>query len=754
MPTLRLRTPKLLAPLDRRPRDIEALPALKHHVPLKPISRSPLCSRTRLRRERLSWGSPRTGPLTTKGGSEESGSSSSQSSIDLEDEGEDEGDVHDRASGERHLKFESSAEDDLVGQHFNVKSRIRHIPPIHRSAHNPDVEPINRASDRLSTEKARNSHCEGKATDMNYTKEPVDSQSFMKWNNAQQGVTKNNEIPIIPNSKEEKNNEGQPTEPETEISHGTTFSMNYDQSIIAIACTEENCRNDLQHIKQTERTMKDSHVDNSISHMEDVKFQTAEERTESFTSAVNLPQSNMDPKRDERMLKALKPVRGKERRTSTTCERRANIQTNQQSFNILAHKDQSILNSNKSKGSPKYSSLSTQVKDKTRKSPEQIINVETVTKVKSKFKSVKGAHCSIGTPSPRKKVTDHAQSKRSNPDKLSSNRAQKHPAVRELKGTQQVKRPGLAGTPRSKSAVDFITYNDMFQQIQSGDEGPAIYEMFAGPIYDNLRVSSSCDKVKDRQVQSAKVTHRPLKQAPSKLRRSPAERMVVSAKSKPKLASSRVKPHLTSVSRKDPHKVKSVTKLDGHREAELVLSKDDDIGHNSAQEGAEDHLSTIEESLPGYGSDTFKSDDKTLTRAAASSHPEDYSHIHMDMQEKNGNSLRGKPNRPAPDPVFSQSPQQPKINTWTSSSSSSHTVVSPVYQKFLDEVGDGPLTDDLLQCLAEELISLDERDVSIGPCSEVLEPSREKTNRGDDPVSGRNTFPEVKSCYYNSIIWP
>uniref|UniRef100_A0A8C8F893 Mitogen-activated protein kinase kinase kinase 19 n=1 Tax=Oncorhynchus tshawytscha TaxID=74940 RepID=A0A8C8F893_ONCTS len=57
----------------------------------------------------------------------------------------------------------------------------------------------------------------------------------------------------------------------------------------------------------------------------------------------------------------------------------------------------------------------------------------------------------------------------------------------------------------------------------------------------------------------------------------------------------------------------------------------------------------------------------------------------------------------------SDCPVQPKINTWTSGSCDSRTV-SPVFQKFLDDVGEGPLTDDLLRCLAEELISLDERD--------------------------------------------
>lgn len=50
--------------------------------------------------------------------------------------------------------------------------------------------------------------------------------------------------------------------------------------------------------------------------------------------------------------------------------------------------------------------------------------------------------------------------------------------------------------------------------------------------------------------------------------------------------------------------------------------------------------------------------------------------------------------------------QQPLINTWTSDGK-----VSPVYQRFLDEASDGPLTDDLLRSLAEELISLERRDV-------------------------------------------
>ncbi|KAK9537986.1 hypothetical protein VZT92_005552 [Zoarces viviparus] len=709
------RTAKLLAPLDSRPRDGAALPALKHNVPLKPISRSPLCSRTWLRRERLSWGSPRTGLLTTKWGSEESGSSS-QSSFDLEDEDEeDERDVCGRASGERHMNLigkrlvrrsndASPTEAALVGekrQHLKVLSKISHIPPIHRSAHDLDEEPID----------LTNSHSEGQAT----------NDSFIKYQYAQQGDTVNDELSITSKSKEERNHVGCTPEPDTEISYEIIVHMNNNQGD-ASAYSEGTYRNDLQHIKQT-ITIRDSCCD-PIPCREDVKIPTGttEETIQLFTPAGNLPRSEMDPKGDERMLKALKPVLNKDRRTNINCELRAGIQTTQQSFNVLAHKDRSILNRNKSKSNLKHS---TQVKDKMRNGPELIISGETSTKVKSKPKSVNGAHCHTGTPSPRKKLSD--QGKRANSDKM--NRAQQHAPMRELKSIRQLKRPGLAGTPRSKSTVDFITYKDMFQQIQSGDDGPAIYEMFAGPIYDNLRVSSSCEKVKGRQVQSApprktqqchKAQNRPLKQAQ---RISPGENVVVSTKSKPKLASSKVKPHIAAVPRKGTHKLKK----DRHTKAELVPSKDVGICQSSAQETM---LSTIKETLSRYGPQTIKSNDKTLTMPAASSNADDHRRPHMNMQE-----IRD-PNRPVPELVSSQSTQQPKINTWTSSSTSL-TIMSPVYQKFLDVAGDGPLTDDLLQCLAEELISLDERDVSS--------PENLESNREDDYVSGRKTFPEDNS---------
>ncbi|XP_026150284.1 mitogen-activated protein kinase kinase kinase 19 isoform X2 [Mastacembelus armatus] len=677
LPFLQPRTPKLLAPLDSKPRDSAALPVLKYHIPLKPISRSPLCSRSRLRRERLSWSRPRSGPLATKGGSEESGSSSStRSSIDLEDVDE-----------------ESET----------------------------DIQPVNHGSD-LSRQS--------------------DTHSLIKCNYVKQEDTmnnaKDNEIPVTSDSKEEKNNVGCTAESDTDVSHDITFNIKHDHAD-AIAWTQGNYRNELYHVKQTEELMRDpcdeeTQVYNPVLYgTKDVKLNTRTDmgKSPSATLVVNLPESDVEWKRDEKMAKALVLARNKG----------AN-----QSFSTQAQKSQSIIGWSKSKSSVKYSSLSTQVKDKTRKVPELMISAEvTVTKVKSMLKPVKGAHCTTSTPSPRKKVIDHLQGRKTNPEKLNSNRAQQHTVVRELKTAQQWKRLSVAGTPRSKSSVEFIAYNDMFQEIQSANEGPAIYEMFAGPIYDNLRASSSCEKTNNRQVQSAPprkiqqlhgVKHRPLKQLQHKLR-SPGERVVVLPKNKAKLASSRAKHHLTPVTRKGTYKKDNMPKL----EAELPLANHGKICHDSQEKAEEHKLTTIQEDLSTYGSKTLKSDIKTLIGPTSSHQKEEHSHVHMNMQEPVGYSAVGSLPRSDPEPASPQSPQQMKINTWTSSSSSNCTIMSPVYQRFLDEVGDGPLTDDLLQCLAEELISLDEKDSTIGPCPDNLKPSNVESKSEEDSVSGRNTFP-------------
>ncbi len=57
-----------------------------------------------------------------------------------------------------------------------------------------------------------------------------------------------------------------------------------------------------------------------------------------------------------------------------------------------------------------------------------------------------------------------------------------------------------------------------------------------------------------------------------------------------------------------------------------------------------------------------------------------------------------------------------------------------MYHSFLDEVGDGPLTDDLLRSLAEELLSLERRDV------ETLKTEKEDSTEFKHNVPSRFRF--------------
>lgn len=607
MSALHPRTPKLLAPLDRRP----VPPLLKQTVPLKPISQSPLSSMMRRRRERLSWGSP-----STKGGSEESGSnSSSQSSMDLEDKDAEDKRVMPETRSEigdggellRRSKDRSNTETGLVEAtklHFSVQSKMGRIPPLLRST-----------SDLLCAEKVLDCGHD-KDTNINDAEKPfIIKSDYAKQDHIEHTMKIN--IQITLEAKEENRNVASTLKPEREIISENT-------------CNIIEADEDMKVNEQAHDNAKDARV----------KTRTALGKPHQLISAAHVLKTG------EKMGKSLK---SKNNRT-----------------------------------------FSAQVKDKVK---------------------VKGAHCSAVTPG--KKVIYHPQKTRSNPEKR---RAQQHGA----------KNLAAALTPRSTSAVDF-TYKDMFKQIQSGDEGPAIYEMFAGPVYDNLRVSSTCEKpyravqpsLSRKTQQSHKVKHRPLKQPQGRLRRVPRETTAVSPKSQAKYTSSMAAPHVTPLQR---HGSNKTNKMDSSPklEPDSVPSKHSELCYANSQEQPEDHmLSTIEEALSKDGSETLKSDEKSPTR------PRTHSHIHTEMQRTSVNSSTNL-NRAVPEPLLH--PNQLMINTWTSSSSDSSNVTSPVYQRFLDEAGDGPLTDDLLQCLAEELISLDEREMSVTPFSDTLKSSKENSN--------------------------
>lgn len=660
-------SPKLLEPLNR-PEEPAVLPVLRRHAPLKLSNNSPLSSWTRLRTDRI-WGRPRTGTLVTKGGSEESGSSSS--SIDLEDEGDGERDVHRKVSKESALKIagdgSSQLPNDKNPSRDLVQTIIRNMPLINQAAYSG--KPVIAA--RLSPEKVMAHHCEGQRSK---TKHPAHKQIFSRSTD-ERGETLTFTAPVTSKSEEVKSNAGQT--PESEISLEEIHKTEGEP----YECREDNLRWD-------RLTKRDFQVNNLLSHRTDVKLQT-EGKMPSPSSGGELSGSNMEVREDSGTL-----VSGKDRRRQTACSQSSNAQTNQRPLSIQACSNQSKFHHDKSQSITRFSSSESEQNKDNSRSP--------------------GGQCEFSSPLPRQKASDKTRGLNS------MSRAQELPA---LKDNQLWKRPSLAGTTRSKSAVD-ITYNDMFQQIQNADEGPAIYEMFAGPLYDNLRASSSCDQVHDRKVQSAKATCRPLKHAHTrKSGAGPAERSVVSAKERPKHESPRQKNKLTSASCNKKLKIKSMAQHDGHKEAASALPKDADNWR--AQEKGEDQmLSTIEES------NSLKSDIIALNIAADTSR-----------------------NTPLIDPTFHQNPGRPKSDTCEPSDGSG-AAMSPVYQKFLDDVGDGPLTDELLQCLAEELISLDERDsVSTGPF-EILEPNQEKSDTENDPVCGKNELPQVKSFHYVNILLP
>ncbi|KAM4560758.1 uncharacterized protein map3k19 [Fundulus diaphanus] len=720
-PVLHARTPKLLVPLDGRPKDCKALPSLKPHAPLKPITRSPLCSRTELRKERLSWGSLRNG--RSKAGSEDSGSSSSSSShcsINLEtedDDDDDDGQVQETSSKERGLKFikdgmlqrsndriayeeNSSGETTLLA---NVKVKMCSL--VNRSIHDRDQA---NCSGHLRIEKTESSQFE--ASNANQSKEAAESESLKECNYSQKvdplGLrdfesNKKSDTSVF---SEDKRNMNRTTESKTGISNKITNDVR-DLQDDATGWFEEKYENGQIISEQIESRSK-VFCDQETKAKETRIHSAAVEKTGFFP---------VDPKKYEKMFKA----RNKESKKRMNCRLKANNSTTHS-----LTKDPSILGSNRSKTSSKYSGVSTVVKTKSKKSPEYFGKTRdtSLTKVKLSIKSDNAAYFSADT------LTLH---KACEPPQ--SNETHKQSPVRELRSAQQFKKQCFGGkNPRSKSAVDLITYRDMFQQIQSGTEGPAMYEMFAGPLFENLRVSSSCEKLKERQPQrmatkKTKPNHRATnKPVQNKAKRNSAEGTAALTKSKAKPVLSQTKPQSTANSCRTESSPKPTVEVGTTKE----------FSHKSSKDEYEDHiLSTITEALSKDGSETLEQDHKTLTGPTTPFYGVD-SRL-MENHVASSGASTGNSAKQHPELTPSLNPQQANINPSTSSGSS--CLMSPVYKKFLEEVGEGPLTDDLLQCLAEELISLDERDVSAAP--EDSDQGKREFHGAD--VSGQNTFAEV-----------
>eukprot|EP00063_Salmo_salar_P054101 XP_014028936.1 PREDICTED: mitogen-activated protein kinase kinase kinase 19-like isoform X3 [Salmo salar] len=729
-----IRTPKLLAPLEGRHRNGGVLPGLKHPSPLKPISLVPLMPLTsmssmtsRLRRERLARTrvSPRGSPGTREG------SFSSQSSIDLEVEVDD---------NKRDLRdISETTAKQHAGETFEGRLQL-------------DLD------------------SSGKFHVGDYSEENADHRNRESTRHQGAFPRDNKEGVSI---KSDPGERGYKTI--IELRHQLNTDLTNFKDVNSTSCSERDCEGEVvavewtkvmcsgglsKEITSTEPTTtcpfaskngnKDIQVDDNAntSVVDNAKYQCLPS-----TVNVTLPELNLPT---EKKIKPIKPAKNKERRGSTS------VQINQ-SFNVLAHKDH-IRGNSKSKSNLRTSPIPSQVKGKVRKPPDLIV---------SGIISTKTGQKSTDSTSVRTRVTEPVQPscKRLNNDKKALKikvPCQKHIQQREPKSARQAKTGSQLGTLRAKSAVDYITYSDIFQEINTGDEGPVIYEMFAGPVFDNIRVSSSCERT--RQVQSAPSrktqTHRTKHKCPKpmesiRVRRSPVDK-AKQRKNRAIRPISRGKSHLTPIAiTDDKDDVVVISGLDWQihiqTKTEMVLGKygEETVSPSTPEVQEVDHmlsLSVIEEvlSMSSHAPNPLishhrprdkTSPSQTKTKLTSHSDPDD-DHLHvLHNRGPMGNNMseneKNKANHLDHSSTPSDCPVQPKINTWTSGSCDSRTV-SPVFQKFLDDVGEGPLTDDLLRCLAEELISLDERD---GGCPENNCDSDQREFRNDSELRCEKSLP-------------
>ncbi|XP_048048511.1 serine/threonine-protein kinase STE20-like [Megalobrama amblycephala] len=429
--------------------------------------------------------------------------------------------------------------------------------------------------------------------------------------------------------------------------------------------------------------------------------------------------------------KPVKITKGNDRKVKPS------IQTNQ-SFNVLAHRNQSTVKSTKNRiNSPIQSKL--QLRES--KPTSLAIAGETANKYLPRAPTM-ACKKTADEASTTRRVSEPFQHIRSSDDKKVSNYSQKQ-IHRDPRSARASKKLASGAAQRARSAVDYVTYNDMFLKISQGDEGPAIYEMFATPIYENLRADSSAERA--RQVHTALQVKR---QINGKLRGQKTvevnrrKQAQSERSSRAKCRHLKRRDNVTKGMKKQPPSSENkchviVTSVCGtvqQNKFEMPIIKGDGREISSIEKQCTSILSVIEEVLSSTVPKTNLIKDI----------------IHLEQTPMDA----GVKSEPEISCVSRLPTQQPLINTWTSDGK-----VSPVYQRFLDEASDGPLTDDLLRSLAEELILLERRDAEtlktekeVGIEFKHNLPSKFKTFLNEGVSSGElhNT---IGSCSHDAISW-
>nr|XP_055071608.1 probable serine/threonine-protein kinase mkcC [Misgurnus anguillicaudatus]XP_055071609.1 probable serine/threonine-protein kinase mkcC [Misgurnus anguillicaudatus] len=576
-----LRTPKHLAPLDRRYRNVTCLASLEHPLPSKPTSTLPFSSESRHKVERISMQSFRRS-RSTRAGSEESNSYSSSSQEEEENVPQETDTIFDVL--EKSLNLE-------LGSNLDFQQLISSV-----IINNTENTNITISDDR---------------------KEDTPIRS-----------------PIVRDSKNEM-----------------ILDLNSDgSSFIA---------------------------------------------DENYLTTVNISVDQILHKKS----KPIKMIKRNDRKGKTS------FHTNQ-SFNILARRNQTTTSITKNgKKSPIHSKV------KLRESKSTSLGIVAETPYQTHLPTVTPTiSCKKTTDDIliTKRVSEPYQHTRLsvNDKKVSNNIPNQFP--RDLRSAGLPKKPALGVPLRAKSAVEHVTYNDMFLKISQGDEGPEIYEMFATPMYENLRADNSSEQTKpvntSLQVERQINRKRDQKTMEVNRRKQAQSERYIRTKCKqnkrrdnvPKLS----KKHIPSSGNKC-HIVTSDCEEEEKQNSKMPFTGDDgkEISSSVIKRQNGSMLSIIEEVLSNTVS---KTDILQQHTSASTSESHLIKHTnHQEAQTPADSCSTGNPELSS----VTKLPAHPLINTWTSDST-----VSPVYQSFLDEVGNEPLTDDLLRSLAEGLISLEKRD--------------------------------------------
>ncbi|KAL4635569.1 hypothetical protein GN956_G12925 [Arapaima gigas] len=327
---------------------------------------------------------------------------------------------------------------------------------------------------------------------------------------------------------------------------------------------------------------------------------------------------------------------------------------------------------------------------------------------------------------------------------------QKQTVQQEVRSTWQPKRSVMAENLRAKSAAEYITYTDMFQEINSRNEGPAIYEMFATPIYENLRLSNVYEKFPNREVKSAP----PRKSQGCRSNKCPKP---LETKKQSKTQGGRVKNRAGVVAKGKSRRPlvsdaeqENMTVVNQHiqiTEGEMVVGENyrmNEVQLTTSQHVGVSILSVIEENLSNPPSETLVIHKTTENTAPSSREVLNKPQLELLLSSRqcveenavataevqNGaqqlpgetkpsgtkhNSSKEEVTNVDPELKPRSFPAEPKLHSWTSEGCGK--TMSPVFQNFLDGAGEGAVTDDLLQCLARELVSLEDGDVTLEPDS-------------------------------------